>query len=157
LDKFCERIEKQVRYQLIFWTFIWGSFFNSQFFFKMFTPSTPLESIASCVQFVRIESLKLRDELGLDVVHLIDSRFRGNVERTVSFKKNVWFEKSSDKLFCRSVNIETNTWMLLKWDHRWALFIPQSLFPANVLVLRFKRMISGTLWIATTRLDWKDF
>ncbi len=51
----------------------------------MFTPSTPLETIAVCVQFVRHQSVKMRDDANLDVVYLIDSRFRRNVERTVSY------------------------------------------------------------------------
>jgi hypothetical protein len=53
--------------------------------FQMFTPSTPLETIAVCVQFVRHQSVKMRDDANLDVVYLIDSRFRRNVERTVSY------------------------------------------------------------------------
>ena len=51
---------------------------------QVFTPSTPLETISVCVQFVRHQSVKMRDEANLDVVYLIDSRFRRNVERTVS-------------------------------------------------------------------------
>ena len=43
LDRFCERVEKQ-----------------------MFTPSTPLETIAVCVQFVRHQSVKMRDEANLN-------------------------------------------------------------------------------------------
>lgn len=60
MDRFCDRVEKQ-----------------------MFTPSTPLETISVCVQFVRQQSVKMRDEANLDVVYLLDSRFRRNVERTI--------------------------------------------------------------------------
>ena len=60
LDRFCnDRIDKQV-----------------------FSPSTPLETIATCMEFVRVQSLKLKDA-GLDVVHLFDAKFRRNIERSI--------------------------------------------------------------------------
>ncbi len=54
------------------------------FHMQIFSPSTPLETISTCVGFVRDQSSKLQD-LGIDVTYLIDSRFRRNVERTVSY------------------------------------------------------------------------
>ena len=60
LERFCnDRIEKQV-----------------------FSSSTPLETIAACMEFVRIQALKLK-EAGLDVVHLFDAKFRRHIERTI--------------------------------------------------------------------------
>ena len=50
---------------------------------QIFSPSTPLEIIAACAAFVRDQSCKIQDS-GLDITYLIDSRFRRNVERTVS-------------------------------------------------------------------------
>ena len=61
-DKFCERVEKAI-----------------------FSPSTPLETIAASVAAVRAQSVALRDSTGLDITFLVDSRFRRNVERTVSY------------------------------------------------------------------------
>ena len=63
LDSFCERIQKQI-----------------------FSPSTPLEIISSCLAFVRDQCVKMR-EAGLDVTYLIDSRFRRNIERTVRLER----------------------------------------------------------------------
>lgn len=61
LDKFCsERVEKQI-----------------------FSPSTPLETIATCIELVRGQASKLKDK-GLDVVYIFDAKFRRNVERCVS-------------------------------------------------------------------------
>ena len=60
MERFCARVQRQV-----------------------FSPSTPLEIIASSVAAVREGGLELRED-GLDVTFLIDDRFRGNVERTVS-------------------------------------------------------------------------
>lgn len=60
IDRFCEKIEKQI-----------------------FSPSTPLEVIATCVNCIRDKSIHLQ-ESGLDITYLVDSRFRGNVEKTVS-------------------------------------------------------------------------
>lgn len=60
LERFCnDRIDKQV-----------------------FSPSTPLETIATCMEFVRIQAKKLK-EAGLDVVHLFDAKFRRNIERSI--------------------------------------------------------------------------
>ena len=60
LERFCnDRIDKQV-----------------------FSPSTPLETIATCMEFVRIQAIKLK-ESGLDVVHLFDAKFRRNIERSI--------------------------------------------------------------------------
>ena len=60
LERFCnDRIDKQV-----------------------FSPSTPLETIATCMEYVRIQAMKLK-ESGLDVVHLFDAKFRRNIERSI--------------------------------------------------------------------------
>lgn len=60
LERFCnDRIDKQV-----------------------FSPSTPLETIATCMEFVRIQATKLK-ESGLDIVHLFDAKFRRNIERSI--------------------------------------------------------------------------
>jgi len=62
LTKFCsDRIERQV--------------FSSS--------STPLETVATCIEIVRTQTLKLRDSAGLDVVYIFDNKFRRNVERCI--------------------------------------------------------------------------
>ena len=62
LKKFCtDRIERQV--------------FTSA--------STPLETVATCVEVVRGQTIKLRDSAGLDVVYIFDNKFRRNVERCI--------------------------------------------------------------------------
>ena len=61
LSRFLDRIEKQI-----------------------FSPSTPLETIAVSVEGIRKQCGSLRDA-GLDLLFLVDSHLRRNVERTVSF------------------------------------------------------------------------
>ena len=60
LSRFLDRIEKQI-----------------------FSPSTPLETIAVSVEGIRKQCGSLRDA-GLDLLFLVDSHLRRNVERTVS-------------------------------------------------------------------------
>lgn len=59
MDNFYERIEKQI-----------------------FSPATPLETIAVCVELIRKQCAKLSDS-GLDVSFLLDSQFRRHVDRTI--------------------------------------------------------------------------
>ena len=61
--------------------------FNSRFLDRIekqiFSSSTPLETIAVCVEGIRKQCGSLRDA-GLDLLFLVDSHLRRNVERTVS-------------------------------------------------------------------------
>jgi hypothetical protein len=59
MSKFFERIEKQI-----------------------FSPSTPLETIAVCVEVIRKQCANLSDS-GLDLLFLVDAQLRRNVERTI--------------------------------------------------------------------------
>jgi hypothetical protein len=88
MSKFFERIEKQI-----------------------FSPSTPLETIAVCVEVIRKQCANLSDS-GLDLLFLVDAQLRRNVERTVRLVKlcvcillliRVVF-------FCRYASTETSTW-----------------------------------------------
>ena len=49
---------------------------------QIFSPSTPLEIIASCLGFVREQAVKTQEQ-GLDLTYMLDNRFRRNIERTV--------------------------------------------------------------------------
>lgn len=60
MTKFLDRIEKQI-----------------------FSPSTPLETISICVEGIREQCSGLRHS-GLDLLFLVDSHLRRNIERTVS-------------------------------------------------------------------------
>ena len=51
---------------------------------QIFSPSTPLEIIANCLGFVREQAVKTQEQHGLDLTYMLDSRFRRNIERTVS-------------------------------------------------------------------------
>ncbi len=49
---------------------------------QIFSPSTPLETIAVCIEVIRNQCTSLNSS-GLDLLFLLDSQLRGNVERTV--------------------------------------------------------------------------
>lgn len=84
--KFLERVEKQI-----------------------FSPSTPLEVISVCVEVIRKQCSNLR-EAGLDLLFLVDSHLRRNVERTVSRHNNaIYFLQPRSS--SRFASTGTSTWM----------------------------------------------
>ena len=77
MTKFLERIEKQI-----------------------FSPSTPLETIAVCVEAIRGQCETLRESGQIDLLFLVDGHLRRNIERTVNWRESKLFlHVSHDRIF----------------------------------------------------------